>query len=530
MSDEVSQETIKKTQKTLGKYVKKPQLTDKLLKKPPFRFLHDVIRTVIKETGFLRGLYTEEELVSDNVKDKDAKIAFLNKLIEATKTLSKSNLSVRATKIVAGLEPTNTNLLLQAVAKSIDSKADSTGYVSQLKSSPKDKQKKTNIPTKIAKKPTKNDDKSSTKTLETPKSNPDTPKPKAKPTKKDTDNNQYTKGRRARETTPKENIIETPKAEELVKNEPIPRRDSFTIESKDKEPIENLTKPTTDDEPAKEPEIQHPETIRTPPEPAPKPPAPRPTSARPKSALRTSARPAPIEITQQAEEPVRPARPRSSLRPPSVRPSSARPGAPRLLRADPALQSLEQLAAGAGAVRVIVDDADAEGDEEEVVVAVEAAPFEPEAPPDAGGLDNKGHLVEQILEQCDEAGARRRTEIDWDDDVTVRSKDGPSKDASQLAELVRSVTKTALPLGKLVSYVHEDVESMQLELQLWIESKRRLYGEIARRRRASSEADGPLLAQLEALDGDAERLRRDITRIGGSILRNDARIRELLCK
>jgi TRAF3-interacting protein 1 len=36
---------------------------------------------VIKETGFLDGLYTEDELNSDNVKDRDAKIQFLDKLI-----------------------------------------------------------------------------------------------------------------------------------------------------------------------------------------------------------------------------------------------------------------------------------------------------------------------------------------------------------------------------------------------------------------------------------------------------------------
>lgn len=46
MADEVNPAVIKRTQDTLGKYVKKPNLTEKLLKKPPFRFLHDVFSAV----------------------------------------------------------------------------------------------------------------------------------------------------------------------------------------------------------------------------------------------------------------------------------------------------------------------------------------------------------------------------------------------------------------------------------------------------------------------------------------------------
>lgn len=44
---------------------------------------YDFVYKVIKTSGFLDGLYTDEELLSENMKDRDAKIAFLQKAIDA---------------------------------------------------------------------------------------------------------------------------------------------------------------------------------------------------------------------------------------------------------------------------------------------------------------------------------------------------------------------------------------------------------------------------------------------------------------
>lgn len=46
MADDIDISVVKKTQELLGTVIKKPVLTEKSLKKPPFRFLHDIITNV----------------------------------------------------------------------------------------------------------------------------------------------------------------------------------------------------------------------------------------------------------------------------------------------------------------------------------------------------------------------------------------------------------------------------------------------------------------------------------------------------
>ncbi|CAK1583709.1 unnamed protein product [Parnassius mnemosyne] len=125
MEEELDSAVIRATQLSLGKFVKKPPLTEKLLKKPPFRFLHDIITNVLSTTGFFEGLFEEEELISDNVKDRESKIHFLNKVITVLGLITGKSLKAKPSKIIAGQEPANTNELLQCLGEALEKKLSS---------------------------------------------------------------------------------------------------------------------------------------------------------------------------------------------------------------------------------------------------------------------------------------------------------------------------------------------------------------------------------------------------------------------
>ncbi|XP_053453536.1 TRAF3-interacting protein 1 isoform X3 [Nycticebus coucang] len=123
---------VRRTQEALGKVIRRPPLTEKLLSKPPFRYLHDIITEVIRMTGFMKGLYTDTEMKSDNVKDKDAKISFLQKAIDVVVMVSGESLSAKPARIVAGHEPEKTNELLQIIGKCCLNKLSSDDAVKRV--------------------------------------------------------------------------------------------------------------------------------------------------------------------------------------------------------------------------------------------------------------------------------------------------------------------------------------------------------------------------------------------------------------
>ena len=107
------------TQRLLGALISRPTLKPALLQKPPFRFLHDIVTSLIASPShYPADYFTADESNSATFDSSDRKVAFLRRLLDVVEATVPCDLStVNPKKIVAGLEPEQTNLLLQNLAR-----------------------------------------------------------------------------------------------------------------------------------------------------------------------------------------------------------------------------------------------------------------------------------------------------------------------------------------------------------------------------------------------------------------------------
>jgi len=116
---------IRRTQNTLGRVIQFPALTEKLLNRPPVQFIQDIVKSVINNTGFMKGLYPADELEFAYLRaSKENKFMFLRKLITIVSLVVGEQLPVKESKIAAGVEADKTNELLQALEKAVKIKPD----------------------------------------------------------------------------------------------------------------------------------------------------------------------------------------------------------------------------------------------------------------------------------------------------------------------------------------------------------------------------------------------------------------------
>jgi hypothetical protein len=113
--DAITLKTVHWIKRATGKEIASPSL----LKRPPFRFVHEVVMEIVVVTGFGLGVWDGSEMDAVGLRSsegREGKTRFLQKLIAVTlvgKRVSEFTGQFRPSSIIAGNEPERTNILLQ---------------------------------------------------------------------------------------------------------------------------------------------------------------------------------------------------------------------------------------------------------------------------------------------------------------------------------------------------------------------------------------------------------------------------------
>uniref|UniRef100_A0A8C1TJ15 TRAF3-interacting protein 1 n=1 Tax=Cyprinus carpio TaxID=7962 RepID=A0A8C1TJ15_CYPCA len=631
----MNESVAKKTQETLGKVIKKPPLTEKLLSKPPFRYLHDIFSEVIRTTGFMKGLYGEAEMKADNVKDKDSKIAFLQKAIDVVMLVSGEPLAAKPARIVAGHEPEKTNELLQVIAKcclnklSSDEavrrvlagdKLDQKGKPSTSRSQDKenregrerhqDREERKGIkessgsreqkdPDQPKDQESKRDDKDRRRDAE--RSDKGRERDRTKDRDRDRDK-EKSRDREKDKTREKEREKEKDRnrdkererdKERDKKREREPHKDRDRGRERDKErdrerekrrerekdkerhretdekpkdrgdrkikAAEEISKPKPPpevvsktheaeaDEPTDLSEIQAESPSRI----------PRPSSAKgqrrwPKTGGQDETESEGEGEAPSAEKPVHIENgdtvnsvPPQTTHRRLPRPSSARPAAPRVKRQESYadVTPAERLGSGKTPATVILDGkklSEDEDDEDGQFVVEEAAAPPPDIPEiernslDLQGNDKHGGLVKKILETKKDYESSPATKSKEQDRSLVsevsrkKERELVAKEIERLRSSIQTVCRSALPLGKIMDYIQEDMDSMQNELQTWHKENKENAQALLQEQRITDSVVEPLKAELAELEQLIKDQQDKICAVKSSILKNEEKIQKMV--
>lgn len=531
---------VKKTQDTLGKVIKKPPLTEKLLSKPPFRFLHDIITEVVKNTGFLKGLYTADEMNSANVKEKEAKISFLQKAIDVVGMIN-GQLSVRPSKIVAGHEPEKTNEFLQAMGTAILNKKSSTDAVKRVLAGEKPGKESSDSKRKESKPGSEEKDRAREGSKERDK---EKDKDRDKENDKERDRRKQGDSKR-RESSNKTDGSEKRKRDESSKKERERERNGERERSSDKLK-EKAPKKEDDidglDEGAGmvDGELENGEI--------PVNRIPRPSSA--KEFQEGGGDDSGPSVTEQAK-------PTEEMNgvlhdeelPPQViksrslpRPSSARPAPPKIKKQQEEIdEQITRIGSGKQVASVIVDDGKDQDDEDDTFVVEDTNAIQNDlnvAPSEAAEDDGEhGGLVRKILETkkelegsgSQEARPRQERQAPIISDAARRKeRELAQKEIEKLRSSIQTLTRSANPLGKIMDYIQEDMDSMQKELEMWRRENKEHEVALRREESVTESEIAPLKSQLDGLDTEITEIVDRISAVKCNIIRNDEKIQKML--
>ena len=126
---------LDETRALIESLVSRPRPTERVLSRPPFRFIHDLATAVNAQTGFIEGLLDEDELSSGSFKGAPAKkVSFLKKLLKYVEVFQNSKPEAKVKDIVGGHEVDKTLIFLQQLMRAAQGpKEDFQRIITQVK-------------------------------------------------------------------------------------------------------------------------------------------------------------------------------------------------------------------------------------------------------------------------------------------------------------------------------------------------------------------------------------------------------------
>lgn len=150
--------------------------------------------------------------------------------------------------------------------------------------------------------------------------------------------------------------------------------------------------------------------------------------------------------------------------------------------------------------------------------------------------EDHGGLVKKILEtkkEQEEAIAKRSGKVTVErttqSDATKRKqRELVQKEMDALRNSIQTLTRSANPLGKMMDYVQEDLDSMQKEMVTWKDENEENIRELKMEQTRTNDVLEPLKAKLANIDQQIADQLDLIAATKSSILRNEDRIHKML--
>ena len=564
----INPDIIKRTKGSLGALITKPALTDKLLSKPPFRFLHDILTEILRNTGFLHGLFTEEEMNSEKVKDKDRKVLFLQKVIDVLMFATGQKLKVKPSRIVAGAEPEKTNEMLQLVAYCVQKKIDSSEAVRKVLNGEKpfsgqekveDKPKQ---PTGREKEPNNSDKAESgdlgpvssrVKLPENEGERQRLPDPRA-------DADRKKRGDRARKE--RRDRSEEERVKKGDSSEDKPKRREISEERLKRGTSRDGRRPPPPEQPVqRDPSpTPHPEKSDLPDPPESSPPNPR---LRPASAKRsrrhepdppgdgtlppnnshismgegdpdapTNPPPGAADAGSSSENEQDMEAPPPMMSRPPIRPSTARRAPPK--RRESSQDGVERILSGKkDGPKVYLDsEQDLDDSEEQLIVQDNVESLTLAADREAEGEEGQqGALTKKLFETKKHLEGDLVPEEEQgfvNEAQRHKQKEVAQKEIGQMQQAIQSICQNVSPLSKIIDFIHEDLESMRNELDKWRKESSKHSTALLKEETAIEEDLQPHRDQLDKLEAQIAEVKENIRTSRYNYYQNEERIKKLI--